>query len=101
MGIADLRGAVDFFRKESTAVSRAFVHMDTAKEGLHRCRQTSLSCKSLEWIRMTRIKRHYIIDKILGDTQLIGFDSFDDAPGEFIATVAVMVSSIAGRKSLL
>jgi len=41
MGIADLRGAVDFFRKESTAVSRAFVHTDTAKEGLHRSRQTN------------------------------------------------------------
>src|SRR5262252_7590120 len=99
MGIADLRGAVGFFRKESTAVSRAFVHTDTAKEGLHRSRQTSLSCKSLEWIRMTRIKWHYVIDKILGDTQLISFDSFDYAPGQLVTAVAVVVSSIAGRKS--
>ncbi|HKF54129.1 MAG TPA: hypothetical protein VKJ45_01745 [Blastocatellia bacterium] len=34
MGIADLRGAVDFFRKESTAVSRAFVRTDTGEGGL-------------------------------------------------------------------
>jgi hypothetical protein len=56
--------------------------------------------KTLDSIRMARIKWHYIIDKVPDDTQLVGSDFFDDAPGQLITAIAVVMSSVAWREGL-
>src|SRR6266498_1760011 len=56
--------------------------------------RTSGHVEAINWIGMRWIERRCLCDQILRETEFVRFDGFDDAPGQFVASIVVMVRAI-------